>query len=141
MSFDAAATFAAAMFTILNPIGNTTLFAGLVADRSRSQRRTIAITCTIAIAVILIVSLWVGEQILAFFGVTIPSLETAGGLIIALIGMSMLRSHQSSIHSTGEQQAGSAPPAVDCRGASGYADGRRPRGHRHRRVARPSLSL
>lgn len=102
MSFDALATFAAAMFTILNPIGNTALFAGIVSDRSDAERRAIAIRCTIAIAVILIVTLWIGECILAFFGVSIPSLETAGGLIIALIAMSMLHSRQSGMHTAGE---------------------------------------
>ncbi len=103
MSFDALATFAAAMFTILNPIGNTALFAGMVSGRSSDERRAIAIKCTIAIAVILVATLWIGERVLAFFGVSIPSLEVAGGLIIGLIGMSMLHSRQSGIHATGEQ--------------------------------------
>lgn len=103
MNFDALATFAAAIFTILNPIGNTALFAGMVSDRPDAERRAIAIKCTIAIAVILLVTLWIGERVLAFFGVSIPSLETAGGLIIASIGMSMLHSRQSDIHATGEQ--------------------------------------
>lgn len=34
MNNSALLTFAAAMFTILNPIGNVAIFAGMVADRS-----------------------------------------------------------------------------------------------------------
>jgi multiple antibiotic resistance protein len=106
MTFDALATFATAMFTILNPIGNTALFAGMVTVQE--ERRAIAVKCAMAVGVILVVSIWLGEWILNFFGVSIASLEVAGGLIIALIGMSMLHSRQSGIHSSGEQHGDSA---------------------------------
>ncbi len=42
MTFNALLTFAVAMFTILNPIGNTALFAGMVTDRPTGERRAIA---------------------------------------------------------------------------------------------------
>lgn len=109
MSPESLLAFATAMFTILNPIGNTALFAGMVADRSTSERHKITATATLAVAVILIGTIWLGEEILEFFGVSIPGLQTAGGLIIALIGVSMLHSRQSGIHSSGE----GAEPAED----------------------------
>ena len=66
-------TFATAMFTILNPIGNVAIFAGMVASRSAADRRSIAIKCAIAVAAILVATVWVGEMVLSFFGVEIPS--------------------------------------------------------------------
>jgi small neutral amino acid transporter SnatA (MarC family) len=47
-------TFATAMFTILNPIGNVAIFTGMVSDRSATDRRSVAIKCAIAVAVILV---------------------------------------------------------------------------------------
>lgn len=38
MTFNEIATFATAIFTILNPIGNTALFAGMVTKLSRASR-------------------------------------------------------------------------------------------------------
>ena len=99
-------TFATAMFTILNPIGNTALFAGLVTVPA--ERRPVAIKCALAICVILVGSIWAGEAVLGFFGVSISSLEGAGGLLIAMIGLSMLHSKQSEMHSTGEDESTSA---------------------------------
>lgn len=99
-------TFATAMFTILNPIGNVAVFAGLVADRTAAQRRSIAVRSSIAVAVILVATVWIGEVVLEFFGVEIPSLQVAGGLMIASIALSMLHSQQSAIHDTkkGEEE-------------------------------------
>jgi multiple antibiotic resistance protein len=103
MSPESLLAFATAMFTILNPIGNTAIFAGMVADRSGPERKKITATATLAVAAILIGTIWVGEELLEFFGVSIPGLQAAGGLIIALIGVSMLHSKQSAIHSSGEE--------------------------------------
>lgn len=92
--------FTTAMFTILNPIGNVAIFAGMVADRSADVRRSIAIKSSIAVAVILVATIWAGESALKFFGVEIPSLQVAGGVMIASIALSMLHSKQSSIQDT-----------------------------------------
>ncbi|MCL6417716.1 NAAT family transporter [Aestuariirhabdus sp. Z084] len=107
MSFEALVTFAAAMFTILNPIGASAVFAGMVIGRSETERRSIIVNCTLAIAIILLVTLWGGELVLGFFGVSVPSLEVAGSLIIGMIAISMLNSQQSEIHSV---DAGSSAP-------------------------------
>lgn len=108
MSSESLLVFATAMFTILNPIGNTALFAGMVANRSQQERYKITATATLAIVAILIGTIWLGEEILEFFDVSIPSLQASGGLIIALIGLSMLHGKQSEIHRPGERQKGTA---------------------------------
>ncbi len=100
MNTDALITFATAMFAILNPIGSVAIFSSLVADRSAADRRSIAIRGCIAIAVILVASVWAGEYTLKLFGVGIPSLQVAGGVMIAMISLSMMQSSQSEIHDT-----------------------------------------
>jgi multiple antibiotic resistance protein len=98
MNTAALITFTTAMFAILNPIGAVAIFAGMVGGRSQSNRRGIAIRCGIAVAVILVATVWGGEFVLKLFGVEIPSLQTAGGVMIAMISLSMLNSNQSPIH-------------------------------------------
>ncbi|QDU57303.1 MarC family protein [Aeoliella mucimassa] len=101
-------TFITEMFTILNPIGSVAIYAGMVANRAPADRRSVAIKSSIAVGVILITTVWLGETILRIFGVQIPSLQVAGGIMIASIALSMLRSIQSPIHST--KKNGDPPP-------------------------------
>jgi multiple antibiotic resistance protein len=111
----ALAVFAAAIFTILNPIGDAAIFEGMVSGRSSGEKRAIAVKSAVAVAAILFATLWFGEQLLAFFGVSLASLETAGGLIVALIGISMLHSRKSGMHTIGgqhENPIAQAPVAV-----------------------------
>ena len=115
MNFEALATFAAALFTILNPIGDAAIFEGMVSGRPREQQRAIAIKSAFAVAVILFATLWFGEHILSFFGVSLAALQVAGGLIVALIAFSMLHSRKSKMHAVGEQHedpSAQAPVAV-----------------------------
>ena len=107
MNTDALITFGTAMFAITNPIGGVAIFGGMVANRSGADRRSIAIRSSIAIVVILVGTIWAGEFILNLFGVGIPSLQVAGGFMIALISLSMLQSSQSAIHDTKDNVEGS----------------------------------
>jgi multiple antibiotic resistance protein len=102
-------SFITAMFTILNPIGSIAIFAGMVSDYPAADRRKVAVKCAIAVAVILVVTVWAGEYLLDLFGVEVPGLQAAGGLIIALIALSMLHSRRSAIHDTAHNEEAPAP--------------------------------
>lgn len=108
MTEAALASFAAAMFSMMNPIGNVGVFAGLTADRSTSEARGIAWTCAAATAITLLLVAWGGSFILAFFGITIDSLRAAGGIIVLLIGLQMIFNKAGHKHSPEEvEDAGS----------------------------------
>jgi multiple antibiotic resistance protein len=98
MKTDALITFATAMFAILNPIGSVAIFAGMVSNYSAAERRSIAIRSCLAMAVILVGTVWAGEFILKLFAVDIASLQVAGGVMISWISISMLQSNQNAIH-------------------------------------------
>jgi multiple antibiotic resistance protein len=110
MNTDTLITFATAMFSILNPIGNVTIFAGMTDDRSAADRRSIAIRSSLAIATILVGTVWAGEWVLKLFAVDIASLQAAGGVMICWIAFSMLQSTQSAIH---DSKAGAGPAVPD----------------------------
>ncbi|MEQ9619543.1 MAG: MarC family protein [Deltaproteobacteria bacterium] len=97
------ATFAVAMLAITNPIGNLAIFAGLTGDKTAEEKKKTAFVAGLAILIILIIVTWSGELILKAFGINIAAFETAGGLIIALIGLSMLHAKTSGIHHSPEE--------------------------------------
>jgi multiple antibiotic resistance protein len=95
-------SFAATLFSMMNPIGNIGVFAGLTSDRSAAESRKIAWSCAFAVVVTLLIVAWAGPGLLAFFGVTVDSLRAAGGLIVLLIGLHMLFNKSEHKHSTNE---------------------------------------
>lgn len=79
-----------ALLAILNPIGNAAIFVSMIKGDTHAKHKT-AISCAIAVAIILLVTIWVGIGLLKTFGISIGAFQTAGGLIVILIGLSMLK--------------------------------------------------
>lgn len=92
----------ATLFSMMNPIGNIGIFAGMTSDRSISEAAKIAWVCAGAIAVTLLIVTWSGSLLLQFFGITVDSLRAAGGVIVMLIGLHMLFNSAEHKHSPGE---------------------------------------
>jgi len=90
LSNAALVSFMAALFSMMNPIGNLGVFAGMTADRTDAETRKIALSCAIAIAITLLIVTWGGPTLFKFFGVTVNSLRAAGGVIVLIIGLHML---------------------------------------------------
>jgi MarC family membrane protein len=80
----------AALFSVLNPIGTVPIFVGLTQDYTKQERSRVSIWTAFNVFVILIISFFVGQYVLKFFGITIPALRIAGGIIIASSGFSLL---------------------------------------------------
>ncbi len=92
----------AALFSMMNPIGNVGVFAGMTTDRPEAEARRIAWTCAGAIAITLLIVAWTGSLLLEFFGITVDSLRAAGGVIVLLIGLHMLSNKSEHQHSPAE---------------------------------------
>lgn len=99
-------TLAVALLSIMNPIGAMAIFSGMTEGMSIAQRSATARTAAFAILVILVVVAWCGEWLLHLFGVSIPAFETAGGIIIASMGLAMLHGRTSAIHHARAGEAG-----------------------------------
>jgi multiple antibiotic resistance protein len=78
----AAATYLA-LFPIVNPFGGIPLFFSLTADFSSGERRETALKTSFYVVAILIVFMLFGRFVLNFFGISLPVLRIAGGLIVA----------------------------------------------------------
>jgi MarC family membrane protein len=80
----------AALFSVLNPIGTVPIFVGLTQDYSKKERSRVALWTGINVFIILIISFFIGQYVLQFFGITISALRIAGGIIIASSGFGLL---------------------------------------------------
>ncbi|MEN9322408.1 MAG: hypothetical protein RL699_188 [Bacteroidota bacterium] len=79
-----------ALFSVLNPIGTIPIFVGLTQDYTQKERTRVSFKTSINVCVILLISFFVGQYVLSFFGITITALRIAGGIIIASSGFSLL---------------------------------------------------
>ena len=85
----------AALFSVLNPIGTVPIFVGLTQDYTKKERSRVAVWTGFNVFVILIISFFVGQYVLGFFGITISALRIAGGIIIASSGFGLLNGNFS----------------------------------------------
>lgn len=78
------------LFSLINPLSALPIYLGLTQDYSEDNKlRTLKKTC-LYILVICMVSYYLGVYLLNFFGITIPALRVAGGLIIFRSGWQLL---------------------------------------------------
>ncbi|GGD36226.1 MarC family NAAT transporter [Flavobacterium orientale] len=80
----------AALFSVINPLGAVPIFVGLTQDYTKSERSRVSLWTAIDVFLILIISFFIGEYVLQFFGISIDALRIAGGLIIVSSGFSLL---------------------------------------------------
>jgi multiple antibiotic resistance protein len=78
----AVATFLA-LFPIVNPFGGVPMFFTLTANFPPAERNRTALKTAVYVIAILVVFLFFGRFVLIFFGISLPVLKIAGGLIIA----------------------------------------------------------
>ena len=82
----------ASLFPIINPIGGAPIFLALTRDCSAVERRVLSRKIAINSLVLLIGSLFVGSHVLQFFGITLPVVRVAGGLVLIAFAWKLLHS-------------------------------------------------
>lgn len=88
----AAATFLA-LFPIVDPFGGIPIFFSMTSSWTPQDRRNTAFKTGLWVFVILVTFLFFGRFVLHFFGISLPVLKIAGGLIVANTAWAMVTSH------------------------------------------------
>jgi len=97
----------AALFPIVNPLEGAPFFLGLTAGLSSAERRVLAGKAAVNGFALLLGSMALGPWLLEVFGIQLPVVRIAGGLVVAALGWKLLTQEQWSDHAAGVQ-AGSA---------------------------------
>ncbi|MDI1353370.1 MAG: MarC family protein [bacterium] len=86
------------LFSLINPLGALPVYIGLTQDDTEANKlATLKKTCAY-ILMICLVSYYLGVYLLHFFGITIPALRVAGGIIIFRSGWQLLNvTHKSEL--------------------------------------------
>jgi multiple antibiotic resistance protein len=79
-----------ALFSIVNPLSGAFIFFGATRELDPKTRSQTARWIAIYSFIIVAASLYVGAYVLGFFGVSLPVLRVAGGIIVAAAGWRML---------------------------------------------------
>jgi multiple antibiotic resistance protein len=80
----------AALLPVINPIGTAVILLALTAQADDAARRRIARQVSVNSVVILAVTLVAGRAFLALFGISVPIVQFAGGIVLAAMGWTML---------------------------------------------------
>ncbi len=84
------------LFPIVNPLGMAPIFLRLTAGSSDKVRAALAWRIAMGGFALMIASLFVGTYILAFFGLTVPAVQVAGGLVLVAAAWRLLQQGDDS---------------------------------------------
>lgn len=93
------------LLPIINPVSTAILLLGISAHLSKEDRnRQITLAC-IYMSGILVVFLLGGHFIMIFFGISVPGIRIAGGMVIGFLGFRMLFPSEERITQKGKEEA------------------------------------
>lgn len=79
------------LFVVIDPFGSLVLFIAMTGSMDQKSRNTVIRDATVYGGMILILFAILGSYILYYFGISIEALEIAGGLILLIMGIEMVR--------------------------------------------------
>jgi len=82
---------------LTNPLTTVVLLLGLSGDMTNEERNYQSKLTCIYVFLIMVVSFYCGQLVMHTFGISIPGLRIAGGMIVGVIGFRMLFPQQPSI--------------------------------------------
>ena len=92
------------LFVIVDPVAAIPLFIHYTHGQSVDERRQTARVTALAVAVILISSIFIGEPLLQFFGVSMASFRVGAGICILLMAIAMLNARLGGARTTPEER-------------------------------------
>ncbi|THD74336.1 MAG: MarC family protein [Phenylobacterium sp.] len=91
-----AVNFFVALFALIDPIGIVPFFAAGTVGVSGRDRAQIALYISLFVLGFLTFFYFTGLSLLAFFGISLPAFRIAGGVILFVLGLDMVRDDPSS---------------------------------------------
>ena len=80
----------AALFPVINPVGSALIFLGIVGAAPPAVYRKLAKSIAISTTLFLILIQAIGTAVLKVFGISLPVMQLAGGLVLATMGWRLL---------------------------------------------------
>jgi multiple antibiotic resistance protein len=100
-----------ALLPLINPLGSAIIFLGLVGSAPTATYRRLARRIAINTVIFLAIIQLIGSSLLGFFGISLPIMQFSGGIVLAMIGWSML--NQPDTHPNPEKTQAGTPAETD----------------------------
>jgi multiple antibiotic resistance protein len=84
------------LFFVLTPFFALTMFLGLTEDLEEVQRRRLALSVSVAVALICLLLFFAGRQIFSVFGITLNSFRIGAGILLLLSGINLVHGKPSA---------------------------------------------
>lgn len=102
-----------ALLAVVDPLGVAPIIAALTTRVGDAELKKIAVTVAFTVSTILLLALFIGENMLLFFGVSIHSFMVSGGILLMLMSISMLQAKTSeTVHNKVEAKEGEAKESI-----------------------------
>src|SRR5581483_3330045 len=92
------------LLVVVDPIGLAPIFGAITQGGSREYRRRMALRGSFIAALILVTFVFVGGNLLAALGISMPAFQIAGGALLFLLAVDMVFARQSGLRSTTERE-------------------------------------
>ena len=79
------------LLALINPLTILPIFLGLVQGRTRQEKRKISMVASVTVLVTLLSFTFLGGALLGLFAITIESFRIAGGILLLLTALEMMR--------------------------------------------------
>jgi multiple antibiotic resistance protein len=100
----------AGLFPIVNPIGSAPIFLDLTRHCTDRERRALSWRVALNGFFLLLGSLFIGSHVLEFFGITLPVVRIAGGLVVTAFAWRLL--HAEEEHDKAQAAEAAANPTT-----------------------------
>lgn len=94
-----------ALFAIVDPVGVIPIFLLATRGYTLAQSRNAARIAALTVLGVLTLFTFIGEALLAFFGIRLAAFSVAGGLLLLLLALSMVQAHVSPQRQTQDEAA------------------------------------
>ncbi|KDQ85587.1 hypothetical protein SEEMF064_23360, partial [Salmonella enterica subsp. enterica serovar Montevideo str. FVM_628064] len=103
------------LLPLANPLTTVALFLGLAGNMNSAERNRQSYMASVYVFAIMMVAYYAGQLVMNTFGISIPGLRIAGGLIVAFIGFRMLfpqqKAHESPEAKSKSEELADEPTA------------------------------
>lgn len=100
------------LLVIMDPLGNVPIFLSISQGVEPEERRRIAAQGVLVALALIAAFALAGGQLLSYLGVTLPSLSVAGGLLLVLVALELLRGDYDGPRVGGSRQVALVPLAT-----------------------------
>jgi multiple antibiotic resistance protein len=80
-----------ALLAVVDPLAAMPIIVSMTARDKVSELKAIAKTVVLCVTTVLLLALYVGQEVLIFFGISINSFRVSGGILLMLMSFSMLQ--------------------------------------------------